>query len=90
MEFRVLDEVVEIEGIGLTLFVAQEGSKPLYDGCSIRDIRGNVYRVDTVSDHEGLTCLLIRGGNADYFRRLFRNVLLDATLFTLDEAEARH
>ena len=89
MEFRVLDEVVEIEGIGLTLFVAQEGEKPLYDGCLIRDIRGNAYRVDTVSDNEGLTCLLIRGENADYFRRLFRNVLLDATLFTLDEAEAR-
>ncbi len=84
MEFRVLDEVVEIEGVGLTLFVTQEGDQPLCDGCVIRDVRGNVHCVERVSCHEGLTCLFLRDEQANYFRRLFRDVRVDATLFSLE------
>jgi len=87
MEFRILDELVELEGIGIMLFIAREGSKPLYDGCKIRDIRGNVHCVDSVDCQEGLSCALIRDGDANYFRRLFRDVLVDATLFTLEDGE---
>jgi len=87
MEFRVLDEVVEIEGAGLMLFAAEEDCKALYGGCSIRDGRGGVHVVDSVGSQEGLATLFIRGGNADYFRRLFRDVFVDATLFTLEEAK---
>lgn len=88
MEFRVLDEVVEIEGIGITLFVAEADDVPLCDGCVIRDVRGNVHAIDSISEQEGLTCLFIRGEQeANYFQRLFRNVCVDATLFTLEASE---
>ena len=85
MELRLLDEVVEIEGEGLMLFAAADDCRLLYDGCRIRDSRGNVHIVDSVSCHESLLALFIRGGHANYFRRLFRDVLVDATLFMLDD-----
>ena len=88
MEFRVLDEVVEIEGKGLMLFAAEEDCPTLNDGCRIRDSKGNIHLIDKVSCHEGLTTLYIRGVHANYFRRLFRNVLVDATLFVLAGTEA--
>ena len=87
MEFRVLDEVVEIEGTGLLLFGVEEDCQMLYNGCRIRDSRGNIHTIERVSVQEGLSSLLIRGGNADYFRRLFRNVFVDATLFVLEDPE---
>ncbi|HPF86975.1 MAG TPA: hypothetical protein PK537_02840 [Candidatus Limiplasma sp.] len=90
MEFRVLDEVVEIEGLGLTLFVSQEDGDRLHDGCAIRDARGHVHTVDSISSQEGLACLFIRGDQADYFRRLFRDIFVDATLFTLENTEGKH
>ena len=83
MEFRVMDEAVVFEGRGLALLV-NEGEGVLFtDGCRIRDIRGAVHTVEKVSIQETLTILYLRGGDADYFGRLFRNVLVDSTLFTL-------
>ncbi len=90
MEFRMLDEVVEIEGAGLMLFAAEEDGRILYNGCKIRDIRGNIHIAESIACHEGLSSIFIRGGYADYFRRLFRDVLVDATLFVLENKEALH
>jgi hypothetical protein len=87
MEFRVLDEVVEIEGTGLMLFAAEEDCPALRGGGRIRDVRGNVHIVESVGSQEGLATLFIRGGNAGYFGRLFRDVFVDATLFTLLDPE---
>jgi hypothetical protein len=87
MEFRVLDEVVEIEGAGLMLLAAQEDCALLYDGCRIRDARGNIHVVNSMKSHDGLVSLLIRDGQANYFQRLFRDVFVDATLFALQTAE---
>ncbi len=84
MEFRVLDECVEIEGAGVILFASEEDSLKLGQGCVIRDIRGNAHTVDSVSIHEGLGSLYLRSGNAAYFQRLFRDIFVDATLFTAD------
>lgn len=89
MEFSVLDEVVEIEGAGLMLFAAEEDCRMLHSGCRIRDIRGNVHIVDSISCHEGLSSVFIRGDHANYFRRLFRDVFVDGTLFVMDDTETK-
>lgn len=88
MEFRLLDEVVEIEGKGLMLFAAVEDCAALFDGCMIRDSQGGLHVVDRIERDEALVSLYVSGGSANYFERLFRNVLIDATLFALvSEAE---
>ena len=58
------------------------------NGCRIRDIRGAVHTVQSVSEQEGLTVLYLRDGDAAYFERLFRDIFVDATLFTLLPEEA--
>ena len=83
MEFRVMDEAAVFEGRGLALLVNEGDGGAFADGCRIRDIRGKVHTVEAVSREEDLTILYLRDGDADYFGRLFRNVLVDATLFTL-------
>ena len=90
MEFHVLDEVLEIEGAGLMLLAAEEDCAALYPGCKIRDSRGNVHVVDSLSLQEGLFSLFIRGGDANYFRRLFRDIFVDATRFILEAPEDTH
>lgn len=87
MEFRVMDEAVDFEGRGLALLI-NEGEDDLFaDGCHIRDIRGAVHVVEYVTRQDGLTCLFIRNGDARYFGRLFRDILVDATLFILLSGE---
>lgn len=88
MEFHVLDEVLEIEGAGLMLLAAEEDCACLYAGCRIRDSRGNAHTVESVGNYEGLAALFIRGDHAAYFRRLFRDVFVDATLFRVEETGA--
>jgi hypothetical protein len=88
MDFRVMDEPAVFEGRGLALLVNEDYGCTFVDGCRIRDIFGKEHEVERVICQEDLTCLFIRSGNAAYFERLFRNILVDATLFTLVE-EAR-
>ena len=88
MEFQVMDEAVVLEGRGLALIVNDEQDAAFSDGCRIQDIRGRVHEVESVTRQDGLICLFIRNGDATYFGRLFRDVLVDATLFTLT-AEGR-
>ncbi|NLI20394.1 MAG: hypothetical protein GX418_02420 [Clostridiales bacterium] len=83
MEFRVMDEPLVLEGHGAVLLVTDCDGCPFTVGCRIRDARGTVHVVAQITRQEGLVCLLIQGGDADYFGRLFRNIRLDATLFTL-------
>ena len=85
MEFRVIDEPIVFEGRGLALLVNEGNADAFTDGCLIRDIRGNTHVVLQVTEQEGLTCLYLRDADTDYFERLFRNVMLDATLFMLLE-----
>jgi len=88
MDFRVMDEAAVFGGRGLALLVNEDGGCRFTDGCRIRDIRGRVHVVERVVCQENLTCLFIRGGDEAYFGRLFRDVFVDATLFTLLEEEA--
>lgn len=90
MQFRVLDEVIDIIGLGITLFVFEGDTDRLYDGCVLRDARGRLHTVSSVNQQEGLTCLFIHGDCADYFNRLFRDIFVDATLFTLENPEEKH
>lgn len=87
MNFRVMDESITLEGRGVLLFVNEGDDGAFADGCRIRDVRGAVHVVDQVTRQDGLTGLLLRRGDAIYFERLFRDVLVDATLFTLLESE---
>ena len=87
MEFRVMDEAAVFEGHGLALVINEGDGTAFRDGCRIRDIRGTEHVVDHVSNQEDLTILYLRGASASYFERLFRDVLVDATLFTLLRAD---
>ena len=88
MEFRVMDEAAEFGSRGVALLVNEGDESRFSNGCRIRDIRGNVHIVERVSQQEDLTCLFIRNGDAAYFGRLFRDIFVDATLFTLLEGDA--
>ncbi len=88
MDFRVMDEAVIFGDRGLALLVNEGNNIPFIDGCHIRDIRGEVHIIEFVTEQEGLICLFVRSGDEVYFGRLFRDVLVDATLFTLLEGDA--
>ncbi len=85
MEFHVLDETVTIDGFGVMLFAMAEDAPALHDGCILRDCRGTLHTVTDVGTQETLVTLFIAGGDANYFDRLFRDIRIDATLFTLLE-----
>lgn len=82
MKLRLLDEVLELgeRGIALLWMEAGEDVRP-YAGMKLRDARGNVHAVASVSEHDELTTLYLPEGNGDYFGRLFRDIRVDATLF---------
>lgn len=90
MEFWVMDEAVAFPGRGLALVVNEGDSDAFTDGCRIRDVLGGIHTVERVSCQEALVLLYIKEGDADYFGRLFRNVRVDATLFTLLPMEGAH
>lgn len=85
MDFWVIDEAVVFEGRGLTLLINEGDESAFADGCRVRDVRGRVHTVSRVSRQEGMTCLYLCDGDAAYFERLFRDVMVDATHFTLLE-----
>lgn len=82
MKLRLLDEVLELgeRGIALLWMESEQDVRP-YAGMKLRDARGNVHTVASVSEQEGLTTLYLPQGSAEYFGRLFRDVRVDATLF---------
>ncbi len=90
MVFWVMDEAVAFPGRGLALVVNEGESEAFVDGCRIRDVLGGVHTVEKVSRQEALTLLYLREGDPEYFGRLFRNVRVDATLFTLLNGEGGH
>ena len=82
MKLRLLDEVLELGERGIALlWMEAEGETVPYAGMKLRDARGNVHAVASVSEHDELTTLYLPEGNADYFGRLFRDIRVDATLF---------
>ena len=91
MDFQVMDEAVTLEGRGIALLIdLGDEADPtleaaLADGCLIQDARGAVHTVDRVTRQDGFICLLLLDGSEDYFGRLFRDVLVDATHFILLE-----
>lgn len=82
MKIRLLDEVLEMGGRGIALLWMEAGEdvRP-YAGMKLRDARGNVHAVASVSEQGELMTLYLPEGNADYFGRLFRDIRVDATLF---------
>ena len=75
---RVLDEVIDL-GIAGVALLSMEGEPK--DGMKLRDAKGQVHTVASVSTEGALSTLHIPDGDAAYFERLFRNIFVDATLF---------
>ena len=82
MQLRLLDEVMELGDRGIALlWLEAEGEARPHDGMKLRDARGNVHEVASVSTQEQVVTLYLPKGDASYFGRLFRDVFVDATLF---------
>ena len=82
MQLRLLDEVMELGDRGIALlWIETEGELRPYAGMMLRDVRGNVHEVESVSMHEQVMTLYLPKGDASYFGRLFRDIRIDATLF---------
>jgi len=82
MQLRLLDEVMDLGDRGIALlWLEAEGEARPHDGMRIRDARGNVHEVASVSMQDQVMTLHLPKGDADYFGRLFRDVRVDATLF---------
>lgn len=79
---RLLDEVMDLgeRGVALLWMEASSETTP-FAGMKLRDARGNVHEVAAVTHEEGVYTLLIPGGNADYFGRLFRDIRIQADAF---------
>ena len=75
---RLMDEVIDLGVAGVALLCAEGEPK---EGMKLRDARGNVHTVFSVSGEEGLYTLHIPDGDAAYFGRLFRDIRIDATFF---------
>lgn len=82
MQLRLLDEVMDLGSRGVALlWMEAEGERRPYAGMKLRDARGNVHEVASVSQYEQVTTLYLPQGDAAYFGRLFRDIRIDATLF---------
>lgn len=85
MQLRLMDEVMDLGPHGVALLCAEEEADGLQSGMRIVDARGHEHKVSAVSIQEGICTLHLPMGEAAYFERLFRDVRVDATLFTIVE-----
>lgn len=87
-QLRVLDELFAPEGHGVVLLSMDEDSAPLLTpGLTLIDVLNNVHVLKKISMEDGVYLLHFPEGDAAYFERLFRNVLVDATLMTFEPGE---
>ena len=75
---RLLDEVIDLGFAGVAL-LCMEGTP--HEGMKLRDARGSIHTVASVSCEDGVYTLHLPEGDANYFGRLFRDVRVDATWF---------
>lgn len=85
MQLRLMDEVMDLGPRGVALLCAAEDAGGLRCGMRLIDARGRGHVVSAVTMQDGLCMLHLPQGEAAYFERLFRDVRVDATLFTLVE-----
>lgn len=79
---RLLDEAMDLGERGVALIWLQTpGETVPHEGMKLRDARGRVHEVTAVTREQHVYTLLLPGGDAAYFERLFRNVLVDARVF---------
>lgn len=79
---RLLDEVMDLGERGIALlWMEASGETVPYAGMKLRDARGNVHTVASVTSDEGVCTLLIPDGDANYFGRLFRDIRIQADVF---------
>ena len=80
MLIRLWDEVLPLGGRGVLLLTDH---MELLPGALLRDARGNVHTVSRAEPQDDWLTLFIENGDPAYFQRLFRDVRIDATAFTL-------
>lgn len=88
MQLRLLDEVLDLGGRGVMLLSMDEAAASLQPASTLLDARGAAHTLHAVSEQDGVFMLHIPAGEMTYFERLFRDVRIDATLFTVKEAPA--
>lgn len=89
MKLRVLDELIAPEGRGVVLLSMDEDNAPLLvAGLELTDALGKAHSLQAVSMEDGVYMLHLPQGEAAYFERLFRNIRVDATLFTFEPGKA--
>ena len=77
---KLRDDYADLEDL-----CAAEDAGALRCGMRLIDARGRGHVVSAVTMQDGLCMLHLPQGEAAYFERLFRDVRVDATLFTLVE-----
>lgn len=82
---RLLDEVMDLGERGVMLLCMDGEAASLRSGARLIDARGRAHTVAAVTAQDGVFMLHIPEGNVSYFERLFRDVRVDATLFTPEE-----
>ena len=87
MTVRMLDEVLAIGDRGIILLTENTGF-PLSAGSQLKDARGRLHTVSSVTPQESWLMLFIESSDPAYFERLFRDVRLDATVFEVYEGES--
>ena len=75
---QMLDEVIELGERGVVLLCVEGDA---HAGMKIRDARGMVHEVASVTEQDGLLTVHLPTGDAAYFGRLFRDVRVDALHF---------
>lgn len=85
MQVRLLDDVMDLGDRGAALLCMTEDAPELRAGMRLADARGREHAIAGVTVQDGVCTLHLPHGEAAYFERLFRDVRIDATLFTVVE-----
>lgn len=86
MQLRLLDEVMDLGARGVMLLCMDASAAALTAETDLVDARGNRHALKAVTEQDGVFMLHLPHGETAYFERLFRDVRIDATLFTTEEA----
>lgn len=85
MTLRLLDSVAALDQRGVLLFSMDEENAPLVSAnVRLTDALHQTHIVTAASEQDGLYTFHLAHGDAAYFERLFRNIRVDATLFTFE------
>ncbi len=84
MMIRVLSDLVDLGDKGCMLMTWKEdGDLDHTEGMILRDVKGTLHEVESISEQEGVYLLYLPKGDADYLGRLFRDIRIDGPSFEI-------